>query len=256
MSIKLPELIFPEINENNENLIHVDPLLGQDYVSNKNTNIDTSLLDVLSWDKLLSQEIPDVKKILFDMFNVNNEFSLEIQIRKSQQYYFSKCKNKVTSGGVCTEDLHEFNGISSEDGYCFDLSDLSKRFENGDFTNPFTNNLFTKEFVKKFKELVQKVSAKGNYSNILDAINYDTLQKIKLKRILSGSYKENEIKQMTKNFFNLDSKNLDNFIHYNLGIKEFPTFDDVEKKRKFALDTYILKKWNNLSSIQKRKNKK
>ena len=105
-----------------------------------------------------------------------------------------KCMNKVTSGGVLVSDLKkassviEYTNTEKTIGYCFDISDITIRFKNNNFINPFTNKPFSKDFVIQYSDKIRILYK--NSSNI--NVDIDT-RKLKLGYLLEKIDENNSV---------------------------------------------------------------
>lgn len=246
-TVEKKDVIFPE---------NVLPLNQTQININTNTNpTDTNSLQILSFAEILDEEIPAIKGILKQFYSIGTDSQLIDALKKDQRELFSNCKNKFTSGGVPTVKLNQFNGLSSEDNYCFDISDIANRFENGNFINPFTGKFFSDEFIKKFQLKIRSLYARNiSFSSITSLIHYDTIQRLKLKLIFKQSgNSDSQANDTIERFFKLTDKELDIFISRNLKASPIPIFKTFSEKQKYAIDNWILMSWAYLNEQTKAK---
>jgi len=159
-----------------------------------------------------------------------------------------KCMNKVTSGGVLVSDLKkassviEYTNTEKTIGYCFDISDITIRFKNNNFINPFTNKPFSKDFVIQYSDKIRILYK--NSSNI--NVDIDT-RKLKLGYLLE---KIDENNSVVDKFYNLDEKNMRRFAISNLKIDK-KILDAINSK---DLVDFIVNEWSEklLSIISER----
>ena len=217
-------------------------------------DIEQEPLEFLSNYNLIQLEKPEICQILADLYNIPLS-QLKENLRQDQKQLFSTCKNKYTSGGIPTNTLNAFNGLTDEKGYCFDLYDLLHRFEKGDFLNPFTGKYFTKEFVLAFQSSIQNLYSKSNQiQSLKQIIQSDSLQRLKINQVLLRMGIKNELERQNRiqTFLNLKESDLDLFISTNLKQPEIlNTLNSYSEKQKYAIDSWILKIVMNLTEREK-----
>ena len=238
-----------------ENTIFANNLPSSSLPLSNNNGNGGNALELLSFSNILNDEIPEIKNILKQYYSVGTNDQLITALKKDQRDLFSKCKNKFTSGGVPIVDLNQFNGLSSEDNYCFDVADISNRFENGNFINPFTGKFFSDDFIRAFQTKIRSLYARNiSFESVSNLINHDTIQRLKLRLILQRSEKTpQQIKDIIDWFFKLDDKALNIFIARNLRANPIPVFKTFLDKQKFALDNWIIMSWAYLNEQTKAK---
>jgi hypothetical protein len=220
-----------------------------------NKGEDLNELQILSFSEILNAEIPAIKGILKQYYSIGSDSQLIDALKKDQKELFSNCKNNFTSGGIPVVSLNQFNGLSSEDNYCFDIADIANRFENGNFINPFTGKFFSDDFIRKFQTKIRTLYARNiSFSNITNLIHYDTIQRLKLKLILKRSgNSDSQANDTIQRFFNLNDNELNIFIARNLKASPIPKFKTFLEKQKYAIDNWILMSWAYLNEQTKAK---
>jgi hypothetical protein len=241
--------VFPE------NVLPLNQKITNDIAITGTGTGDTNSLQILSFSEILDAEIPAIKGILKQFYSIGSDSQLIDALKKDQKDLFSKCKNNFTSGGIPVVSLNQFNGLSSEDNYCFDIADIANRFENGNFINPFTGKFFSDDFIRKFQTKIRTLYARNiSFSNITNLIHYDTIQRLKLKLILKRSgNNDTQANDTIKKFFSLNDNELNIFISKNLKASPVPIFKTFQEKQKYAIDNWILMSWEYLNEQTKAK---
>lgn len=162
------------------------------------------------------------------------------------------CVNKTTSGGVVIDDLKEASSlieyidVNKTKGYCFDISDIARRFNDNNFINPFNNRPFSNDFVIQFRNKIRTI-----YSNSFkfDMDNID-IDRIKLKYILRNLGEDVGI---VDKFYSLDSDGVVSFGIRNLGIDK-RLIDNSKDKRDFIKEEWIKRLVSKMAYREKEKN--